>query len=278
MFTNFKILPLTIVIALIAFVSQTVETYKDGKVLVHEFFISSSIAETTKKEEEPEKEPEDKEKTEEHKEEAKKEETAKESSGEHGKHEESKDSETSETKDAASGETVESKEPEEAKCAFSQTELDLLQSLSKRREELGTREKELELKESLLKATETKIDQKITDLKDLKTQVETMLQKYDEQEEAKIRSLVKIYESMKPKDAAKIFEELDMNVLLEVADRMKEVKAAPVMAEMDPKRAKELTLELAKHRSLKPKRPPEEKTPDALQSISPETKQQPEQN
>src|SRR3546814_19626533 len=68
-------------------------------------------------------------------------------------------------------------------------------------------------------------------------------------------SLVKIYESMKPKDAARIFEHLDMEVLLEVVERMKERKTAPILAELDPERASTVTLELAKLRELHMPRP-----------------------
>ena len=61
---------------------------------------------------------------------------------------------------------------------------------------------------------------------------------------------MKIYENMKPKDAARIFEELDMAVLLDVIERMKERKTAPILAQMNPKRAKAITLELAKRRGF----------------------------
>ena len=53
------------------------------------------------------------------------------------------------------------------------------------------------------------------------------------------RGLVKLYESMKPRDAAAIFNELDMPVLLQVLDRMKEAKAAPVLAAMQPDKARQ---------------------------------------
>ncbi len=52
------------------------------------------------------------------------------------------------------------------------------------------------------------------------------------------------------KEAARIFEQLDMVVLLEVIDRMKERKAAPVLARLSPDRAQEITLELAQRRNL----------------------------
>ena len=129
-------------------------------------------------------------------------------------------------------------------------ELQLLQSLSQRREELEQRARDIDEREVLLKAAEQRIDQKIKDLEHLQASIEAVLVQHDEQTEEQMQSLVKIYESMKPKDAARIFEELDMEVLLEVVERMKERKTAPILAQMNPERAKEVTLELAQRREL----------------------------
>ena len=65
-----------------------------------------------------------------------------------------------------------------------------------------------------------------------------------------MRSLVKIYENMKPKDAARIFEELEMATLLPVVERMGERRLAPVMADMNPAKARKITEELARLRQL----------------------------
>ena len=129
-------------------------------------------------------------------------------------------------------------------------ELGLLQALSQRREELEQRAREVDEREVLLKAAEQRIEQKIRELENLQASIEALLVKHDEQTEAQISSLVKIYESMKPKQAARIFEELDMEVLLEVIERMKERKSAPILAQMNPQRAKTVTLELAQRREL----------------------------
>lgn len=129
-------------------------------------------------------------------------------------------------------------------------EITLLQSLSQRREELEQRAREIDEREVLLKAAEQRIDEKIAELERLQGTIEALLVKHDEQSETQLQSLVKIYESMKPKDAARIFEELDMEVLLEVVERMKERKTAPILAEMNPDRAKTVTLELAQRREL----------------------------
>ena len=133
---------------------------------------------------------------------------------------------------------------------LTQTEIDLLQQLAERREALESREKELENQSSLLRAAEARISRKVLELKNFQISIETLVKEYKAQQEGKMKSLVKIYESMKPKDAARIFEELDMTTLLLVAQQMKERKLAPVMAQMNPQKAKDMTVELSRMRDL----------------------------
>ncbi len=134
---------------------------------------------------------------------------------------------------------------------FSDTEIDILQSLVKRREELEQRDKDISLKEASLTVIEKNIELKIDELKNLQNELKGIMAEYQSKEEEKVKSLVKIYESMKPQDAAKIFEQLQMSILVEVADQMKEAKLALVLAKMDTYKAKELTVELANRRRVK---------------------------
>jgi len=140
---------------------------------------------------------------------------------------------------------------------MTQTEMDVLQKLQERRGGLDSREKDIERREALLKAAEDQIDRKVAEMKTLQNTIEGLLRQYNDQEDNKMRSLVKIYENMKPKEAAKIFEQLDMSIMLEVIERMKEQRVAPIMAEMDPSKAKAVTAELAQRRQIPmPKGPP----------------------
>lgn len=133
---------------------------------------------------------------------------------------------------------------------LTQAEIDLLQRLADRRKLLEIREKEMDMRGGLLLAAEERIDRKIAELKNYQSTIEKLIKTYDDQQVAKIQSLVKIYENMKPKDAARIFEELDMDTLLLVSERMKERKLAPIMAKMNPARATEITVELSRLRNL----------------------------
>ena len=138
----------------------------------------------------------------------------------------------------------------------SASEMQVLQSLAKRREELVGRERQLEMQATMLKAAEQRVDQKIARLTTLEGEIQKLLRQNDEAEEARLRSLVKVYEAMKPKDAARIFENLDQDVLLDVAERMKEAKIAPILASMEPAAAQAVTVKLATRRKLPEEAPP----------------------
>ncbi len=125
-----------------------------------------------------------------------------------------------------------------------------MQNLSKRREELERWENNIQIKEATLDATQKRIDDKIKQIEAMKKQVALLLAQYNTQEDAKIHSLVKIYENMKPSEAARIFDEVEMPILLLVIDSMAEKKAAPILAAMNPKKAKQLTVELANERKI----------------------------
>jgi flagellar motility protein MotE (MotC chaperone) len=132
---------------------------------------------------------------------------------------------------------------------MSQSEIDVLQQLSRRRAALDQRAGELDQREVLLQATEKRIDEKIAKLQDLEKSIEVGVQKENAEDDAHLQSLVKIYEAMKPRDAAQIFEQLDMPVLLSVLQRMKELKTAPILAAMDPAKAKAVTTALVERRN-----------------------------
>lgn len=135
------------------------------------------------------------------------------------------------------------------------SEIDVLQNLARRRAELDARVRELDSREALLAATEARIDRKLAEIKEAEARIAAANASQTAEEDAQISRLVKVYESMKPTDAANIFNSLDFPVLIEVASRMKELKIAPVLAAMDPQAAKALTVALARRRGAEPAAP-----------------------
>jgi flagellar motility protein MotE (MotC chaperone) len=133
---------------------------------------------------------------------------------------------------------------------FTASEVEVLQKLALRREALERRAREVAQRESILMAAEQRIGSKLQEMQRLEDALKSLVSAYGEQQEAQLQSLVKIYENMKPKDAARIFQELEMDILLAVAQRMKERKLAPVLADLPVTRARDVTQELGRQRSL----------------------------
>jgi flagellar motility protein MotE (MotC chaperone) len=121
----------------------------------------------------------------------------------------------------------------------------VLESLQQRRQELETRAREIEVRDSLLKAAEKRIDARVQELKDLEARLTGSAQKKDEAEIAKFKSLVSMYENMKAKDAAKVFDRLDMRILVEVVNAMNPRRMSDILGQMAPEVAEKLTIEIA---------------------------------
>lgn len=131
----------------------------------------------------------------------------------------------------------------------SDAERAVLLDLRQRREQLDAREAALKQRESVLAAAEQKLNARVQQLLALQKRLEALEAARKQREELGWQGLVKVYEVMKPRDAAKIFNDLRMTVLLPVLDRMKERNAAPILAAMNPDKARDVTAALAKLRT-----------------------------
>lgn len=121
----------------------------------------------------------------------------------------------------------------------------LLQKLGDRRAELDKREADLAMRESLVAAAEKKLDAKTKELADLQAQVAALVDQKQASEAANFKAIVSMYENMKPRDAAKIFDTLDINVLIKVAQAMNPRKMSPILGAMSSIPAQALTTALA---------------------------------
>jgi flagellar motility protein MotE (MotC chaperone) len=128
---------------------------------------------------------------------------------------------------------------------MSPSERALLERLSERRQELEKRQNELDMRDTLLKAAEKRLEGKIHDLKDAETRIVTATQQKEDSEKERLRNLVTMYENMKAKDAAKIFDRLDVKLATEVAKMIQPRRMSDIMAQMTPESAQRLTVELA---------------------------------
>ncbi len=124
-------------------------------------------------------------------------------------------------------------------------EMELITQLRQRRQELDGRETQLDLQEQLLASTEKRINDKIKQLEVLEVRIKEHLRLFEEAEEKQLDSIVKVYETMKPKEAAPRFEALALQTQVDLVTRMKSNKVAALMEKMTPQKASILTTELA---------------------------------
>lgn len=121
--------------------------------------------------------------------------------------------------------------------AFTQSEILILQELAERREALDIRAKEIDKRAIQLKVAEDEIDKKIKQLKAYEQKLQKLINKYSEQEQENIASLVKLYTSMKPKDAARIFNTLDMNITVALLKGMKPSSSSAILSQMNSEKS-----------------------------------------
>jgi flagellar motility protein MotE (MotC chaperone) len=133
---------------------------------------------------------------------------------------------------------------------LSQSEIEVLHQLAERRAALDRRERQLDRDAALLATAEADLAAQLERLERLRAEIAATVGAHDAKEEAELADLVKIYETMKPKAAAEIFNRLEMPILVQVVERMRAPKSADVLARMDPAKAKQVTAELARRTEL----------------------------
>jgi flagellar motility protein MotE (MotC chaperone) len=121
----------------------------------------------------------------------------------------------------------------------------ILEHLQQRREEIDTRGRELDMRESLIQNAEKRMDSRIDELKGVESRIKAETEQKNQSEDTRLKGLITIYENMKPRDAAKIFNGLEDSVLVEVAAKINPRTMAEILAQMQADVAQRLTVELA---------------------------------
>lgn len=127
---------------------------------------------------------------------------------------------------------------------FSRSEIAILQELAERREALDLRSQEIDKKAIQLKVAEDEIDKKLKQLKEYEIRLQKLINQYNEKEKAQLDSLVKMYSTMKPKDAARIFNTFELDILVAILKEMKPSVSSAILSQMNALKAKEVTTEL----------------------------------
>ena len=140
-------------------------------------------------------------------------------------------------------ETVAQPEPAPA---VSPSERAILERLQSRRQELEARAREIDIRENLLKSAEKRVETRVEELKAIESRITVATQQKNEAEAARFKGIITMYEGMKPKDAAKVFDRLEMSVLFEIASQIAPRKMADILGLMAPEAAERLTVEMAR--------------------------------
>jgi flagellar motility protein MotE (MotC chaperone) len=128
----------------------------------------------------------------------------------------------------------------------SASERAILERLQSRRQELEARAREIDIRESLLKAAEKRIESKVEELKVVESRISVATEQKTQADAARFKGIITMYEGMKPKDAAKVFDRLEMSVLFEIASQVAPRKMSDILGLMSPEAAERLTTEMAR--------------------------------
>jgi flagellar motility protein MotE (MotC chaperone) len=136
--------------------------------------------------------------------------------------------------------------PEPNQQSVSPSERAILERLQARRQELEQRAREIDIRESLLKSAEKRIEGRVEEMKATEARITTATGQKAETDAARFKGIITMYEGMKPKDAAKVFDRLEMSVLYEIASQIAPRKMSDILGLMQPESAERLTVELAR--------------------------------
>jgi len=126
---------------------------------------------------------------------------------------------------------------------------DELESIEAQRAALERKRRAVQIAENDLITQKRIIEEEKSRLNQMMKRIEKLVGKLDEEEAKKVSKLAKLYESMKPQDAAKIASSLDIDMLTNIVASMKEKKAAKMLSALPPKKAAEISRRLGRSKS-----------------------------
>jgi len=155
--------------------------------------------------------------------------------------------------EAPQAETV-APEPEKESAATTETKI-ILESLEKKRRFLQQEENRIAEEKKQLETLKEEMEEKVVTLTKIHQKIEQKLKKIEQKEtqkerkkrevkERKIKQLLKIYTSMKPKDVGAIIDKLEFQDALTIFLRMKGDQAAKILTYINPERAVKISEQL----------------------------------
>ncbi len=125
-------------------------------------------------------------------------------------------------------------------------ERDLLASLQKRQKELDMRESSLKAEEEKILALKKEIMEKIDALKSLETQLSSKLDMEKTNDAKRLKELAKVYEATPPQKAAAMLEKLEVKTAAGITINMKRERAGLIWGYLTPQKAVAITNEITR--------------------------------
>ena len=114
---------------------------------------------------------------------------------------------------------------------------DYLFKLAERKKQLDQREEDLNKLAAQLEKQQAEVLENLKKLEDTRTRISTVLEERIKADDTKVETLVQMYSNMKPSQAAKVFESLDEDLVIEILGRMKKKSAADILNLIKPEKA-----------------------------------------
>lgn len=148
---------------------------------------------------------------------------------------------------------------------------DYIYKLSERKKVLDQREETLNKKAAEIEAQKVVVEKKLAELEEYRNKISTMLQERIKADDSKVETLVQVYTNMKPGQAAKIFETMDEDLVIEILTRMKKKSAAEILNLIKTEKAQAFAERYAGYRvpSSIPKTDKEPAVPEQQQEVKP---------
>ncbi len=128
-----------------------------------------------------------------------------------------------------------------AKASPGTSTTESLSAFQQKEIEIRKREERLKEKEERLDKLEKEIEQKVKDLLALQKEIQAVRVEKQESQNARVLNLAKIYGTMKPKEAAKLMENLDDKLVMGIIATMTPDEAAAILSLMEVKKAAKIS-------------------------------------
>jgi flagellar motility protein MotE (MotC chaperone) len=114
---------------------------------------------------------------------------------------------------------------------------DYLFKLAERKKQLDQKEEDLNKLAAEIAKQKEEIDDKLKKLEETRQKISAALEEKIKLDDGKVETLVQMYTNMKPQQAAKVFENLDEDLVIDILGRMKKKSAADILNLIKPEKA-----------------------------------------